>query len=82
MLYTLTLTLSKLSILLLFRRITPVKSHLTIIWATIVFTAAWGFASTIATMFTCDVPHVWAVFTGHCYQRVGLLYCLAADIGG
>ena len=70
MLYISTLAFSKLSVMLLFRRITPVKAHLTVIWGAIGLTATWGLASFITTIFTCKFPHVWALFGKECFKQV------------
>ena len=70
LLYILTLTMSKISILILLRHITPVTLHRRLAVAVGVFVGTWGVASFFASAFRCSLPAAWAILGRRCFNQV------------
>lgn len=77
-LYVLNLGLSEISILLLIRNLTPVKTQKTAMLVIITFTALWAVASVFTLLFQCHPPHVWQFINNKCINRVVVsrLHCI------
>jgi len=70
MLYIVTLIISKISVLILLRQITPVRLHRRLALWVGVFLVVWGFASFISSAFQCRLPAAWKILGEHCIDQV------------
>lgn len=69
-----TLCFAKLSILLLLRTISPVKSHrntILVVECTIIF---WAFTAELVAAFQCHPPNTWQFIGNTCIKRVFYLH--------
>ena len=70
LLYILSLTFSKISVLLLLRLITPVRLQIQFISALGATLLLWGLTALLAAAFQCQVPRVWGILSNGCFQMV------------
>jgi len=70
MLYILTLIVSKVSVLILLRQITPVRLHRRLALWVGVFLVVWGLASFVSSGFQCRLPAAWKILGEHCMDQV------------
>lgn len=71
LLFIASVAISKVSILVLLRRITPMASHRILILAVGAFIAAWTVASLFASAFQCTLPNAWRILHNRCFNQVG-----------
>jgi hypothetical protein len=69
-LYLLTLSLAKISTLLLIARLTSVKPHMLLIRVVGAVVVLWTVASVFAVAFQCGVHRPWDYLEGKCFNRV------------
>jgi len=69
--YILTMTFSKISIILLLSLITPIKVHKKFIYAVGGVIVVWGFTATFVALFQCHVPDVWKTLGDQCINQTG-----------
>lgn len=70
------LCLSKLSLLLVYIKLTPVPKMLIIIWTSLSFVTLWGIAAVVTLAIQCTVPAPWDFLQRRCIDRV------SSDEGG
>lgn len=70
LLYITALAISKVSVLVLLWKITPVDVHRRVTLGVGSFIAAWTLASFFASAFQCSVPDTWMILSQHCFDRV------------
>ena len=70
LLYIMSLAVSKISVLILLRQITPVISHRRLTLVTGAFVVIWSLASFLASSFSCQVPRAWEIVGPHCFNQV------------
>ena len=70
LLYILSLTFSKISLLILLQLITPVKVQVHFILASEAAFLVWGLSALVAVAFQCQVPRVWATMSNQCFHTV------------
>lgn len=68
------LCLSKISILLVYTKLTPVRKMLIFIWTTISFITSWSIAAMAALAVQCAVPAPWDFLQRACINRAALNY--------
>ena len=64
------LCLSKLSLLMVYTKLTPVRKTMIVLWTTVSFVASWGIAAVVALATQCAAPTPWDFLTSHCINRV------------
>ena len=70
LLYILSLTFSKISLLILLRLITPVRLQGQFISALGAALLLWGLTALLAAAFQCQVPRVWEILGNQCFHVV------------
>jgi len=68
--YILSLTLSKVSVLLLLQLITPVRTHIRVIYTLGCLILVWGITSFFVAVFQCKAPDVWQILGQNCINEV------------
>ncbi|KAL8947503.1 MAG: hypothetical protein Q9222_006222 [Ikaeria aurantiellina] len=66
--------LSKLAVLLLLRKITPIVSHRRQILATEYLTVGWALIAESVLIFQCKMPYPWAILQDHCIDSSAFWY--------
>jgi len=69
LLFIINLALSKISVLLLLRQITPVRPYQIGALGTMVLVAAWSIISFFASAFQCGVPGSWKILDPKCFDQ-------------
>lgn len=70
LLYILSLTFSKISLLMLLRLLTPVRKQINAISSLGTAIFLWSLASLLSAAFQCHTPRVWAFIGNQCFQKV------------
>jgi hypothetical protein len=69
-LYITTLFFSKSSVLVLFRALTPFRTHQLLTYAAAGLLGLWAISGIFTVAFQCSTPQRWAVVTGTCINKV------------
>jgi hypothetical protein len=70
LLFVINLALSKISVLVLLRQITPARPHQIAALSTMVLIGIWSVASFFASAFQCGIPNPWEILGSRCFHQV------------
>ncbi|MCJ1246644.1 hypothetical protein MMC30_003853 [Trapelia coarctata] len=69
LLFVLSLMLSKVSILVFLKSLTPVEAHVRYIYGLGALIVVWSVISLLAAAFQCSLPKVWATLSPQCFNQ-------------